>query len=167
MGEWVIGVKESPVLDLSGNWSVSFLEAWHCSAGILPKVKRKPSSDGVGELRRPRPEDIKEIPVPLPQGLFWNGRLPALSSAMAGEEDAEPGSGDWVAGQKSGHSRRLMPQCLPWFIPVSPSTHHLWIEVGGRKNVRRRTGRDESGKNRSAASSSAESQTWKELPDAT
>lgn len=68
MGERVIGV-ESPVLDLSGNWSVSFLEAWHCSAGILPKVKRKPSSDGEGELRRPRSEDIKEIPPPLPQGL--------------------------------------------------------------------------------------------------
>lgn len=98
MGERVIGVKESPVLDLSGTWAVSFLEAWHCSAGILPEVKRKPSSDGVGEVKRPRPADIKEIPLPLPQALVWNGRLPPLRSGMAGEEDAEPGSGDWVAG---------------------------------------------------------------------
>lgn len=45
-----------------------------------------------------------------------------------------------VVDQKPGHSHRLTPQCFPCVIPASPSTHHLWMEVGGREECEEEDG---------------------------
>lgn len=36
-----------------------------------------------------------------------------------------------VVDLKPGHFHKAGAK--PWFIPGSPATHHLWMEVGGRE----------------------------------
>ena len=72
--------------------------------------------------------------MPHTQDAVQSGRLLTLCQAwLRHTEEKVPGARDWVVDQKPGHCCRLTPQGLPWFIPISPSTHQLWMEVGGRE----------------------------------